>query len=201
MYLANKYLGNPKSIIIPTCLLFVFVSESQNLIGIPLKNPTIAYYDNYESIAATPEYIACEVIDVPEKYDVKPWAYSFQKYSPYLEIFNHYMKLMEEKGTSHQILKKYESESQVCPDKSGSPIGFDSCCIAFLLLCGGLIIGGILLATEILISKIFRYDLSKLYERDVPSNDHFCDNCGIIMKAMNYEISSSVPEKAFYKTP
>ena len=176
-------------------------SESQNLIGIPLKNPTIAYYDNYESIAATPEYIACEVIAVTEKYDVKPWAYSFQKYSPYLEIFNHYMKLMEEKGTSHQILKKYESESQVCPDKSGSPIGFDSCCIAFLLLCGGLIIGGILLATEILISKIFRYDLSKLYERDVLRNDHICDNCGIIMKAMNYEISSSVPEKAFYKTP
>ena len=166
-----------------------------------MKNPTIAYYDNYESIAATPEYIACEVIDVPEKYDVKPWSYAFQKNSPYLDIINHYMKLMEEKGTAQQILKKYKSEPQVCPDKSGSPIGFDSCFIAFVLLSGGFIFGGILFAIEMLISKIFGYDLSKLYEKDVPSNDHLCNNCGVIMKAMQNELTYSVQEKAFYKAP
>ena len=40
---------------------------------------------NYESVF--PEYIACEVIDV------RPWSsYAFQKDSPFLDIFNHYMK-------------------------------------------------------------------------------------------------------------
>ena len=51
-------------------------------------------------MAVFPEYIACEVIDVPGEYDVKPWSYAFQKDSPFLDIFNHYMKIMVEKGAA-----------------------------------------------------------------------------------------------------
>ena len=85
---------------------------------------------------AFPEYAACEVIAIPAKYDFKPYAYGFQKDSPYLPIFNHYLKDMREKGSLNQILKKYEAAPQVCPDSSGLPLGFDSCFTAFLLLIG-----------------------------------------------------------------
>jgi hypothetical protein len=40
----------------------------------------------------------CEVIAIPAKYDFKPYAYGFQKDSPYLGLFNHYLKEMREKG-------------------------------------------------------------------------------------------------------
>ena len=40
----------------------------------------------------------CEVIVIPAKYDFKPYAYGFQKDSPYLGLFNHYLKEMREKG-------------------------------------------------------------------------------------------------------
>ena len=85
---------------------------------------------------AFPEYAACEVIAIPAKYDFKPYAYGFQKDSPYLPLFNHYLKDMREKGSLNQILKKYEAAPQVCPDSSGLPLGFDSCFTAFLLLIG-----------------------------------------------------------------
>ena len=69
---------------------------------------------------------------------------------------------MVEKGAAKQILEKYKPEPQFCPNKNGSPIGFDSCFTAFLVLCGGMIFGGIFLVIEML-SKICGYDLSMLY--------------------------------------
>ena len=129
------------------------------MISIPLTYPSIALYDNYFAVTyvsmffflkkknyvflffllayrAFPEYAACEVIAIPAKYDFKPYAYGFQKDSPYLPLFNHYLKDMREKGSLNQILKKYEAAPQVCPDSSGLPLGFDSCFTAFLLLIG-----------------------------------------------------------------
>ncbi len=87
------------------------------------------------------EYISCEVIATPNKYDTKPYAYGFQKDSPYLGIFNYYLKDMREKGTLKQIQKKFESQPQVCPDYSGKPLGFDSCFTAFCVLLFGMAVG------------------------------------------------------------
>ena len=153
------------------------------MIGIPLQNPFIAYYDNYQSIAASYKYISCKIIDVPKRYDVKSWSYAFQKDSPYLEIFNYYMKALEEKGTSRQILDKYKSEPQVCIDKSGSPLGFESCFTAFLILCGGGILGCVLFVIEMVFSKFIGFDLSKLYQENMLRNDHLCHYCSEIVKA------------------
>ena len=61
------------------------------------------------------EYIACEILAIPAKYDFQPYAYVFQKDSPYLSLFNFYLKKMAEKGTIHQLLKKYEPAPQQCP--------------------------------------------------------------------------------------
>ena len=58
------------------------------------------------------EYIACEIIATPAKYDFQPYAFVFQKNSPYLPLFNYYLKKMAEKGTLHQLIKKYEPGTQ-----------------------------------------------------------------------------------------
>ena len=43
---------------------------------------------------------------------------------------------MDEIGTLQKLYQKYEAPPQVCPDKSGSSISFDSCLTAFLSLTG-----------------------------------------------------------------
>ena len=98
------------------------------------------------------EYSNCEIIAIPSKYDFKPYAYGFQKNSPYLKMFNFFLKSMIEKGALKQILNKYEARPQVCPDLNGLPLGFDSCFTAFLALLAGLA-GGILLILVEVASK------------------------------------------------
>ena len=64
-------------------------------------------------------------------------SYGFQKDSPYLGLFNHYIKELREKGILNQISNKYDTGAQVCPDESGKPLGFESCFTAFLALLAG----------------------------------------------------------------
>ena len=52
----------------------------------------------------------------PAKYDFKPFAYGFQKDSPFLPMFNYYINEMKEKGSLEQIQAKYEPPKQICPD-------------------------------------------------------------------------------------
>ena len=51
------------------------------------------------------------------------------------------MNKMKERGTTKQILDKYEAEKQVCPDYSGKPLGFGQCFTAFIMLIGGVFLG------------------------------------------------------------
>ena len=88
-------------------------------------------------LSSYPEYASCQLIIIPAKYDFKPYAYGFQKDSPYLGLFKHYLKELREKGVLEQILIKYESGAQFCPDESGKPLGFESCFTAFLVLLLG----------------------------------------------------------------
>ena len=84
------------------------------------------------------EYRNCKLIATPAKYDYKPVAYGFQKNSPYLGLFNYFLKEMEEKGAMAKIRAKYENHRQVCPDMGGKPLGFESCFMAFLALLWGI---------------------------------------------------------------
>ena len=95
-----------------------------------------------------PEYHDCRIIAAPAKYNTIPYAFGFQKDSPYLGLFNYVLKEMEEKGLLSQLHKKYESPRQVCPDMGGKPIGIESCIMAFLALLGGIGICLILMIVE-----------------------------------------------------
>lgn len=102
------------------------------------------------AFSAFPEYSDCQVIVAPARYDYKPYAYGFQKNSPYLGLFNHYLKEMRERGALKKILNKYESKAQNCPDMSGQPLGMESCFTAFVALCFGMAFGLVLLVLETL---------------------------------------------------
>ena len=93
-------------------------------------------------------YINCEIVATPEKYDFKPYAYGFQKDSPFLPLFNYYLNEMKEKGILKQIQDKYEPSPQICPDYSGKSLGVGSVFVAFCVLFFGVGIAVILFGLE-----------------------------------------------------
>ena len=103
-----------------------------------LKYENFALYDRFSSVASSREYSDCKIIGTLAKYDFKPSAYGFQKHSPYLFLFNHFLNEMREKGTMNKILTKYEPKPQNCPDYSGKPLGISTCISAFVILAFGM---------------------------------------------------------------
>ena len=93
-------------------------------------------------------YINCKIVATPAKYDLKPYAYGFQKDSPFLPLFNYYLNEMKEKGSLKQIQVKYEPPPQVCPDYSGKSLGIGSVFAAFGVLFFGIGIAVILFGIE-----------------------------------------------------
>ena len=114
------------------------------------ENDGVAHYDNYLAVRTFDAYVRCEIKAIRAKYDVKPLAFGFQKDSSLLNLFDYHLKEMKESGALDQIMKKYESGGQNCPDMSGQPLGFDSCFLAFLALIGGSMVGLILMGLEYL---------------------------------------------------
>ena len=70
---------------------------------------------------------------IPSKMDFTSVAWAFQKHSPYLQLFNHYLKKMMEKGTIQKLNNRFKPPPQICPDAAGKPIGFDNSVTAFLV--------------------------------------------------------------------
>ena len=107
-----------------------------------------AFYDNFFGMAATQEYVDCKIVATPGKYDFKPLAYGFQKDSPYLYLFNHFINEKREKGSMASVLTKYETGAQICPDYSGKSLGISTCIGAFIVLIIGVILCGCLFVVE-----------------------------------------------------
>ena len=82
------------------------------------------------------------------KYDFKPYAYGFQKDSPFLPLFNYVLNTMRERGSLKQIQVKYESQPQVCPNYSGDALGFISVISLFWIIIPGVIITWIVFGLE-----------------------------------------------------
>ena len=122
----------------------------------------VAIYEPLIQTQSRPQYSSCEIISVAE-YDVKNVVWAFQKDSEYVSIFSHYLKAMEEKGITKQILEKYEYPIPTCPDKSGKPLNFNSCFTGFIPILAGGIIAIIMLVIEVVADKSFGVDISKYY--------------------------------------
>ena len=94
------------------------------------------------------EFQTCKIIALPAKYNIQPYAMVFQKDSPYLPLFNHYVNEMREKGALQQIMKHYQPDPQDCGDDTGRPLGFNNCITAFLVPIAGMILAMILFLIE-----------------------------------------------------
>ena len=94
------------------------------------------------------EYLECEIIALPAKYDFATMAIAMQKHSPFLGLINHHIRQLDENGVKHQIEKKYEVPPQVCPDYNGKPIGYVNCGTAFLILLAGFVICVLIMLIE-----------------------------------------------------
>ena len=53
----------------------------------------------------TKEYQDCEIIPLAKKYSHYYFTFGVQKHSPYMRIFNYYLKLMKEDGTLDRITR------------------------------------------------------------------------------------------------
>ena len=93
-------------------------------------------------------FINCKIVATPGKYDFKPYAFGFQKDSPFLSLFNYNLNEMKEKGSLKQIQVKYEPQPQICPDYSGKSLGVGSVFAAFGVLSSGVGIALILFGLE-----------------------------------------------------
>ena len=62
------------------------------------------------------EFVDCKIIQIPGKYDFKPFAIGYQKDSPYAEMFDYHIEEMRNGGVLDRIKNKYNQESQHCPD-------------------------------------------------------------------------------------
>ena len=97
----------------------------------------VALYEPVIQTKGRPQYRSCEIISIGKSYDKKQVVWAFQKDSEYLSLFNHYLKKMEEKGITKEILEKYENLPPTCPDKSGQPLDFNSVFTGFIPIVAG----------------------------------------------------------------
>ena len=96
----------------------------------------VALYEAFIHTKHRPQYPSCEIISVAS-YEKKNVAWAFPKDSEYLSLFNHYLKAMDEKGITRQILENYETPPPICPDMSGQPLDLNSCFTGFLPILAG----------------------------------------------------------------
>ena len=50
-----------------------------------------------------PEFASCQILALPARFGNIPIAWGFQQNSPYLAIFDYYIRLMQESGSQHKI--------------------------------------------------------------------------------------------------
>ena len=116
-----------------------------------LRNMHVAKFcatSNNSIYSTTTQFVNCEVVATQGKYFHRPFAWPFQKNSPYLDIFNFYIGELMEKGQWNAIMSKYVAPAQVCPDLSGQAVEFSTCFTAFLLLLVGFLLSLLCLAVE-----------------------------------------------------
>lgn len=70
-----------------------YPKDRNELTDLVANDPDYVLYDNFYSSRTYDAYRRCKIIDVPEIYDQKVFAYGFQKNSPFLPIFNFHLKV------------------------------------------------------------------------------------------------------------
>ena len=147
-------------------------------------------------------YINCKILATPGKYDFKPYAFGFQKDSPFLPLFNYNLNEMKEKGSLKQIQVKYEPPPQICPDYSGKSLGVGSVFAAFGVLLSGVGIALILFGLEKLTQAFgMKWSIFNSYGI-VDHPDEFFENDTTTLLAENVSLKKQIFKlKELVKSP
>ena len=79
--------------------------------------PSLKYRNIFDILLrSTEEFINCGIIAAPGKYDMKPYAFGYQKDSPFVEMFDYHIEKMRQTGILDTIKSKYDGFEQRCPD-------------------------------------------------------------------------------------
>ena len=70
----------------------------------------------FSSIRATDEFVSCQIIATPGKYDFKSSAFGYQKNSPFADMFDYHIEKMRQTGVLDTINNRYKPSEQKCPD-------------------------------------------------------------------------------------
>ncbi len=133
---------------------------------------TIAIYLTRLFYSTYKEYRNCEIVATKGTYFHLPYAWAFQKHSPYHPLFNFYIRKFKEEGQWDAIMKKYSTSAPICPDLSGKPIEWPNCFTAFVALSFGMGVGMLVLVLEILKKKCLSCAPRKNKELPWPNNAH-----------------------------
>ena len=85
---------------------------------------------------------------IPQRYESRSLSWAFQKNSPFLGLFNHFLIKMRDEGTLQKIIKSYLPPRQICPNYSGKPLTMRGCFTAFFIIIFGLSLAMISLVIE-----------------------------------------------------
>ena len=140
----------------------------------------------------TDAFINCKIVAIPEKLNVKPATYGFQKDSPFLPLFNYNLNKMKERGSLKQIQVKYEPPPQMCPDYSGKSLGVSSVFSAFGVLFSGFGIALILFGLEKLTHSFgMKWSIFNSYGV-VDHPDEFYENDATALLAENVSLKKQI---------
>ena len=113
-----------------------------------LSSEIFITYQSSSTFRGTQEFLDCEIIAIKPKYFPRPRAWAFPKHSPYLKLFDFYIRNFIEKGKYKALEARYQKGKQKCQDLGGLPIDFRICVTAFLILVSGFFLSFISLLTE-----------------------------------------------------
>ena len=74
-----------------------------------------ALFAAYTELAVFDEYINCEFIQIPGKYDPLDYAIAYQQNSVYAELLDYWINRMKENGVLDSLKTKYRLDAQECP--------------------------------------------------------------------------------------
>ena len=119
----------------------------------------------------TKEYEKCEIIILPKRYNMQHFALGFQKDSPYLGLFNYYLRKMRQEGSLDKNVKGYEAVQQACPDKTGKALGFKNLIFPIFILVLGCLMSFLTLMFEFAYNRVSRHT-----KEDTNSTENLEDN-------------------------
>ena len=94
---------------------YVTYKDRPSQIAWMMQDTKKAIFAAYTELAVFDEFINCEFIQVPGKYDPLDYAIAYQQNSVYAELLDYWIIRMKENGALDSLKTKYRLDAQECP--------------------------------------------------------------------------------------